>query len=215
MNCDDFRAAHLAGDDSEALARHLRECGHCRRIGTELDMVRGALADPSLWEEPPPGLEQQVVALVSTGPEAAANRRPRSRRAVQVASFAAAIVFVLAIVVSGVVLRQSGQPDWSVTMPGTSLAPGATSTVDGWNTAFGARIVLDIEGLDPAPPGYTYELWFSRDSVHVSAGTFTAGGTVELGTGVRRAEFPRLWVTLEPLDEDESPSGHTVLDTGA
>lgn len=211
MNCDDFRAAYLAGGDDELLVRHVLECGNCRGIEAELDTVRSALADPSIWEEPPPNLEHQVVALIS-GRSDVGDRHKATRRWTWFAVSAAAVVLVI---IAGLGLRASGQPDWTVTMPGTELAPEATSTVDGWNTPSGTRMVLEIDGLDPAPPGHTYELWLSRGAVHVSAGTFTTGGAVELGTGVRRAEFPRLWITLEPLDDDEGPSGLTVLDTGA
>ena len=98
-------------------------------------------------------------------------------------------------------------------MPATELAPQATSTVLGWNTDSGTRMLLEVEGLDRAPAGYVYEFWLSEGPLHISAGTFTGNGEIELWSGVTRAEFPRLWVTLEPLDEDESPSGTTVLDT--
>jgi len=60
----------------------------------------------------------------------------------------------------------------------------------------------------------TWELWLTSEAVHVSAGTFTAAGDVELWVGVARRDYPRLWVTLEPVDEDESLSGLNVLDTG-
>ncbi len=85
--------------------------------------------------------------------------------------------------------------------------------IQGWNESTGTRVVLDIEGLAPAPPGSVYELWFTRDDVHVSAGTFTGPGEVELWVGVSRGAFPRLWVNLEPIVGDESRSGFTVLDT--
>ena len=75
-------------------------------------------------------------------------------------------------------------------------------------------MVVAIEGLNPAPDGFVYEFWLSDGPVHISAGTFHSDGEIELWSGVSRADFPRLWITLEPLDEDESPSGNTVLDTG-
>jgi hypothetical protein len=74
-------------------------------------------------------------------------------------------------------------------------------------------MLLTVDGLERAPDGYVYEFWLSQGPLHISAGTFTASGEIELWSGVPRAAFPRLWVTLEPLDEDESPSGQTVLDT--
>lgn len=100
-------------------------------------------------------------------------------------------------------------------MPGTDIAPLATSTVAGWNEDAGTRIVVTIENLDRAPEGFFYEFWLSDGPLHISAGTFTAGGEIELWTGVSRRDFPRLWVTLEPIDEDEAPSEVTVLDTDA
>ena len=58
-----------------------------------------------------------------------------------------------------------------------------------------------------------YELWLSQRPIHISAGTFTANVDVVLWSGVARREYPRLWTTLETIDEDESPSPITVMDT--
>ena len=100
-----------------------------------------------------------------------------------------------------------------VPIPGTAEAPNALGVVEGWNEAAGTRVVLSVAGLAPAPAGSVYEFWFSSDTLHVSAGTFSGSGEMELWAGVSRGAFPRLWVTLEPIDEDEAPSGVTVLDT--
>lgn len=211
MNCDEFRAKYLAGEDDEATNAHAGGCAACRSVQADLEAGRRGLTDPATWEEPPPELENQVVALIagrSIGKTAQAGRMRRSVR-----PLAAAVVTLAVVALFWVLGRPS--PDWEVAMPGTSLAPLATSTVSGWNTASGTRMVLAVDGLDPAPPGYVYEFWLSQGPLHISAGTFVAGGEVELWTGVARADFPRLWVTLEPLDNDQSPSGHTVLDTQA
>lgn len=210
MNCDHFRATYLAGEDEAASQAHLAECGSCRAHRADLDIGRAAMLDPAIWEEPAPSLEHQVVALISGSPAPIGATLGSVRRWAWLAAVAAVAVIVLGVY--GLV--QTPSPDWEVTMPGTELAPGATSNVTGWNTASGTRMVLEIDGLDPAPEGYVYQLWLSRDSIHISAGTFVADGAIELSTGVARADFPRLWVTLEPVDDDESPSGHTVLDTG-
>ncbi len=208
MNCNDVRAAFLAGDDDSTVTAHMIECGACRSVRADLEVDRTALRDVAVWEEPPEDLGRQVVALITSSAQPAT---ARDRRWVLPMAAAAAVVVV--VVGIGGFLR-SDRPDWEIDMPGTSLAPEAASTVAGWVTPVGTRLVLEVEGLDPAPDGYVYELWLSRGSVHVSAGTFTDSGVVKLGTGVARADFPRLWVTLEPVDEDESPSGTTVLDTG-
>lgn len=211
MNCDEFRAQYLAGENGEATDAHLTGCAACRSRHPDLEAGRIALMDPAIWEEPPPELEDQVIALIASNQNRAPTGVGRLERWVR--PLVAAAVVVVAVGLYGVL--RSPSPDWEVAMPGTDLAPLATSTVAGWNTDAGTRMILAVEGLDPAPDGFVYEFWLSDGPLHISAGTFSADGEIELWAGVTRAEFPRLWVTLEPLDDDESPSGHTVLDTEA
>ena len=211
MNCDEIRAMYLAGETDDLSRAHLVECASCRSVQGDLEIGRRALMDPTIWEEPPAELGDQVVALISgqlTSRKGGADRRERWMR-----PLAAAALVVVAVGLYAALRTPS--PDWEVAMPGTDLAPAATSTVKGWNTDSGTRMIVAIEGLAPAPSGSVYELWLSQGPLHISAGTFTADGEIELWSGVSRADFPRLWVTLEPLDEDESPSGSTVLDTEA
>jgi len=209
MNCEQIRAMYLAGEQDEVTRAHLADCAACRRIRSGLEAGRTALTDSSIWEEPSPELQDQVVALVSGSRRGADISRGRASRRLWPLAAAAAAIVVVAI---GAGVR-SPSPDWVVAMPGTQLAEQASSTVSGWNTDSGTRMIVSIEGLERAPEGYVYELWLSRGSLHISAGTFSAAGDIELWAGVTRADFPRLWVTLEPLDDDESPSQHTVLDT--
>ena len=77
-------------------------------------------------------------------------------------------------------------------MPGTEAAPEAMASVRGWNEN-GGRLSLSISGLPEAPAGSVHQPWW---------------------VGVARRDYPRLWVTLEKLDEDESLSGIKVMDTG-
>lgn len=209
MNCDDFRAVYLAGQEGAAERQHLAGCAACQADQPALDGARRLVADSALWEDPDPKLEEQVVALITPDlPTAGKGRRWRGRVVAAAALVAAVLVVVLAWAVV-----QSPRPDWKVPITGTAQAPGASGVVEGWNSPAGTRVVLTAEGLPQAPSGSVYEFWFSRDSVHVSAGTFKAAGKVELWVGVSRGAFPRLWVTLEAVDEDEAPSGVTVLDT--
>ena len=209
MNCEEFRALYLAGETTDAVRAHLNGCAACRAVRRDLEIDREVLGDPTIWEEPSPELEDQVIALIG-GSQTTRGARPGwVERSMRLLAAAAAVVVAVGLYA---VLR-GPSPDWEVTMPATELAPQATSTVLGWNTDSGTRMLLKVEGLDRAPAGYVYEFWLSEGPLHISAGTFTGNGEIELWSGVTRAEFPRLWVTLEPLDEDESPSGETVLDT--
>jgi hypothetical protein len=172
--------------------------------------LRTTIADPDIWEEPSSTLRSGVVAAIANE----ATLRSRPPRAARWMPAAAAVTAVM--VGLGAFLALRSPPDWALTIDGTGPAPMASGTVEGWNTGSGTRMVLDIDGLDPAPPGYVYELWLSAGPRHISAGTFVeAGADLELWAGVSRRDYPRVWITLEPLDDDESLSGETVLDTGA
>ena len=209
MNCEEIRAMYLAGERDDLTAAHMGECAACRAVRNDLDVGRMNLSEPMIWEEPSPELENQVVALISGSRLPLASSPQRQQRWIRPVAAAA----VLIVAVSLFAVLRAPSPDWTVAMPGTDLAPGASSTVEGWNTDTGTRMLLTVDGLDRAPEGYVYEFWLSEGPLHISAGTFKASGEIELWSGVSRGDFPRLWVTLEPLDEDESPSGQTVLDT--
>lgn len=206
MTCEECRVRLLAGDENEEVHRHLESCASCRAERPALESSRMLLGDPSLWEEPEPALGDQVVSLISgvtpTLP------RPRWWQAT------VAVAALAAVVLGSIALFRSPSPDWEVPIPGTDLAPLAMGTVKGWNTDSGTRMLLEVDGLEAAPEGYFYEFWLSEGPVHISAGTFTTAEEVELWAAVARADFPRLWITLEPIDDDESPTRQTVLDTG-
>jgi len=215
MNCDEFRSAVLGGQEDESTRAHEATCAACHSHTADLRAAAAALADPVVWEEPSPELGAQIEALIGSaakrgdGPAVSSPKwRPRW---IAVAGIAASLIVVLAVFG----LSRSPAPDWEVALPATDLAPGAVSTVQGWNEDSGTRMIVAIEGLAPAPDGFVYEFWLSDGPIHISAGTFRTGGEIELWSGVSRADFPRLWITLEEVDEDESPSRHTVLDTGS
>lgn len=209
MKCDDARSAFLSGDAGQAELDHLGSCSDCRSEWDALETSRQVLDDPALWEDPSPALEEQVVGLIGGTSEPTGHPR-RNTWLWALASGSAAALVAMAVWIG----LPGTSPDWEVALPGTSEAPEASGVVRGWNEPSGTRIALDIEGLPPAPDGSLYEFWLSSGDLHISAGTFVAPESVELWAGVSRAEFPRLWITLEPVDEDESPSGKNLMDTG-
>lgn len=209
MKCDDARAAFLAGEMTQDEAAHLDTCVDCRTEVPSLVETRRIIDGAALWEEPPANLEGRIVSLIA-GPSTEAAPIVRSKGwQMAVAAFAA----VAAVLVGVFVLQRSPAPDWEVALPGTEQAPLAFGVVSGWNDPSGTRMALDVEGLPPAPEGFLYEFWLSEGDLHISAGTFKQTEGVELWVGVSRADFPRLWITLEPIDDDESPSGINVMDT--
>lgn len=212
MKCEEARAAFLSGEAGRMALEHLAACPDCRSQEEALLQVRTILDDDGFWEPPPSDLEQRVVTLIGGAPEAAV-RTPRRSRWWGRSTAWLGVAAVVVVVVAWAGLR-SPAADWEVTIPGTAEAPLASGVVQGWNEPGGTRLSLDIDGLPPAPSGYVYEFWFTSGPEHISAGTFSAAGTVDLWVGVRRADYPRLWITLEPLDGDADLTGVNVMDTG-
>ncbi len=205
MTCDDFRAAFLAGDLDDAHFAHLSGCEACRAEQGRLAGAAEVLTDDELWQEPHRGLADRVVAAVESA------TRPPGRRIAGWIAAAAALALVVAAGLGWQAL--SDGPDWEVELFATERAPAASATVQGWNTSGGTRLAIDAAGLAPAPDGFVYELWFTADDVHVSAGTFASLEDATAWVGIRRADYPRLWITLEALDDHPGPSPTTVLDT--
>ncbi|HEX9643887.1 MAG TPA: anti-sigma factor [Acidimicrobiia bacterium] len=183
-----------------------------RLIVEELAATAGSpLDEASLWE-PMPDLEDAIMGSIRAEAARRDDVRPAVRSYRRLVAVAAALVVLAAT--AGVVFAMRSDPaDWTVALGATALAPGASGTIEGWNEPSGTRMRLDLEGLPEAPAGHFYELWLSADDLHVSAGTFHAGEGVELWAAVPRSDFPRLWITLEAVDDDESPSDETLLDT--
>lgn len=221
MTCDEYRRALLAGESSPAMDAHVAGCEECARADSGLRGVHRILADEAVWQPPSGDLESRVLADMAGG---GADDRPVSLRPVapaaespirRVAWLGAAAVSAAAVVALALAVLRPGAPDWEVALVGGEGPDQATATVTGWNTDAGTRMRLDATGLPVAPEGHLYEVWLSRDGVHISAGSFRAGEAVEMWIGVRRSEFPRIWVTLEPIDEDPYPSTEVVLDTAS
>lgn len=206
MNCESVleRIALGAWEDDVNVASHLAVCPQCRVRVEPAEGLGRRLSDPLLWEEPPNGLRDQVLVAVA-GESSARQRRPYR--------WIVGMAAVLAVVVLAGI-RLGDRPDWSIALaPGTD-ASDAAATVEGWNTEHGTRMVVEVAGLEPTGRDAYYELWLTApDGRHVSAGTFRTSGRFEMMAGVRRSDYPRLWITREPADDDPGPFPETVLDT--
>jgi hypothetical protein len=173
--------------------------------------LRGLLADPDGWAEPPAGLLGQILAGIDSEPVApAVPLRPRMRRTVRAG---AAALLAAAAVVTGIVVTR-GPATTDVALAGTRLAPAASATARLHATSSGLAIELDVSGLPPSPPGYYYQAWMKGPHGLVTIGTFHmrgGPGTVELWSAVSLADYPVITVTREPEDGNPASSGQVVL----
>ena len=212
MNCQQHQAEYIADASNAAFDRHLATCSTCRRAVPFLDATRVSLADPVLWESPPADGVDRLLATISGTTSA---NVPTHRRRWFVPIYAAAAVVLLAVAATTIaILRPTDDADWQVALAAQTAFPDAVASIEGWDTDTGTRMRITIDGIDDVADEGFYELWMtSPDGEHISAGTFRSAGTIDTWSGVRRADFPRLWITFEPFDGDPSPSGRTVLDT--
>ena len=184
----------------------------------DLAALAALLARADTWDDPPRRLEEAVVAAIAIETGAVPPRRTSGERRAhpmwsggRVLAAAAAVV----VVVAGIVVMTRGASDGETfALAGTDVEPGASAEVVVSATPAGLKILLDTEGLPGAPDGHMYEAWVGDGTIGVSAGTFHlrgGDGPIELWAGVTGPEFHRLWITLEPIDDDAAPSSDTRL----
>ena len=182
--------------------------------------VETALSRADVWEDPRPGLEDDIVAAIRAEPVRldSARRSPQRRTFPRwlVAAAAVAVIAVGAVVVVRLADDNSelaGDTTES-TLAGTDLAPGAAATAFFTPTPAGLKILLDAEGLAGAKPGEMYEAWISDGEIRVSAGTFhlrDGHNPIELWAGTDDPRFHIITVTVEPIDGVAESSGQVVL----
>ncbi|MEM9561502.1 MAG: anti-sigma factor [Actinomycetota bacterium] len=203
-------------------------------LDPELAPLAALLGDAALWEEPPPELEEAVVAAVQH--EAGTTRRSiespapvepalapvvpieRARRRWVAPLVSAAAAALLVVAGFGLASRLSDDApviDHEVALAGTELATGASARAEVTATPLGTRIILDVTGLPPAPEGSYYEAWLRQSpEIGVSAGTFHlrgGDGEIELWAGVTVDNYPLITVTLQEEGGGAASSGRVVL----
>lgn len=129
---------------------------------------------------------------------------------------AAAVLIIAASGMAGFLATRQDQPDYLVALAPTELAPGAGAVARINDRPNGAQLVVELEGLDPAPPGSFYEVWLVKEDPRtvISAGTFHMRGDdtgeIEFWSGVSPEFYPIITVTLES-EADPAAPGELVL----
>jgi hypothetical protein len=182
--------------------------------------VETALMRADVWDDPRPGLEDEIVAAIRAEPVSIATvRTTRERR--RFPGWIAAAAAVAIVAVGAVLVVRAGGDDnetagesTEASLAGTDLAPDARANAIFTPTPAGLKILLDAEGLPGAPPGEMYEAWVSDGEIRVSAGTFhlrNGHNPIELWAGTDDPRFHLLTVTIEPIDGVADSSGQVVL----
>ena len=188
-------------------------------------LVRELLADPSMWDEPDPSLEDRVVAAVmAEAAQPAAqldrhhgrnrnHRRLTERRLVRYGVVAAAAAAVVGVAVTAETIR-GGSSAPSMTAALTAYAPtaDASGSASFTRTSAGWRVALRTSGLPRLDNGRFYEAWMKNEAgVLVAIGTFNQGPKVTLWSGVSPTQFATITVTAQEANGNPASSGQRVL----
>ncbi len=174
----------------------------------EIERVNDVLADPAVWAEPSPYLQEAVVAAIAE--EAGAGKR-RRRRLLAVVGIAAAVLLAVGVTV-GVYVNRDQPVEFAAALSGTELSPDASGNVTLTKTRSGWDIRLHATGLLRREDGEYYQAWLKNDAgLLVPIGSFNDGRDVTLWSGVGPADFPTLTITQETADGDQASSGLVVL----
>jgi Anti-sigma-K factor rskA len=169
-----------------------------------LERSRALLADPALWVEPRPDLEQRIIAAV-------APRRPRHW--VRNAVLGAAAAVIIAVGIGVVITTQRERPvEFAATLQGTELVPAAKGTATMTQTPSGWRIHLHASGLPRLDNGSYYQGWL-KDAAGtlVPIGTFNQADDVTLWAGVPPSAYRTITVTRQQASAGPASSGQKVL----
>jgi Anti-sigma-K factor rskA len=213
---DNDRIEYLAGEPASALDPAER---------ADLDDLRALLADPSVWAEPGPGLEDNVTAAVTRAAasaqaepngsvQAITARRRRGRRPRVLAAMAGLTAVAAAAVIAVVISLGGGTHplQYQAALAGTALAPAATAQVTLTQTTSGWQIVLRGHGLPRLDNGYYYEAWLkSPAGILVPIGTFNQPEDVTLWAGVPPTQYPTVTITRQRANGNPKSSGQRVL----
>jgi hypothetical protein len=138
----------------------------------------------------------------------------RRRRWVRPVLAAAAALVLVAAVATGVLATRE-RPTATIELAGGVGDPAAHGRLRVIERDAGWRLVLDVQGLAPAPPGTYYQGWAIKGGEYVPLGTFHMhkSGQVEMWSGVPMKQFRRIEVTSQRVGAGQNP-GTVVLAGG-
>ncbi len=157
---------------------------------------------------------EEPVADTGAVVDLSQRRERRNNRRMWPLTAAAAVLVAAAVSAAVLFNRQEAvDPDLiTVAMAPTESAPEASASAQVSERQNGAQIIIEIDGLEPAPEGSFYAVWLVRPEPRnrVSAGTFHMRGAdlgqIEFWAGVSPETYTMLTITLESENDPDVPS---------
>jgi anti-sigma-K factor RskA len=224
---DAYTLDALEPDEMDAVARHLEGCERCRALADAARATSDALLLAAPLATPPVGLRARVLARIAEESTAAGQpeqpQQPAHPAAARPTADNPLQRFVRSLLggqdragqhaeqLLHELLADPHSRTWQV--GGTEHAPGATGRLIA--SAERQEAVLVVSGLDRAPQGHEYQVWFLRGGQPLPNSLFRVDRHGRALPVVRVAEpladFETIAVTPEPVGGSPGPTGPIVL----
>lgn len=229
-NCDfilDYLSDACSEEEKEAFERHLTYCESCKQELAELQIV---------WEElpldmeriaPPEDLKEQIMSAAKAAPKRHKARSERKLWKPVIAVAAAALIFVSGSLWDNPFIKNKDTRLESIEnalfAPASEIvqismlkaesaekehAYGVVCIVDNGKSK---QFVVYVFGAQETKNEEAYQVWFLRDGIRTSAGTFRVDekgvGLLVMGIDSEQLTYDSIGITLEPDDEGDQPRG--------
>lgn len=226
-------------DERAFFEANLVHCPEAVAALAEYATLKSALHYAVPLMQPPPSLENRLMAAIQTPPEISPSKAQRPQKLVarswdiRSVLTAAALILLLASNVFWIIRATQGYDHASsaeqaqvlaVVGSGrsklvwlnavnktTPLLPSATLTCD----PTGKIALLYVKNFPATPTGKVYQLWMRHNGTPVNIGTFkvdNAGSTTVILTAPNSINtFDSAGVTLEPADGSLQPTGEAIV----
>jgi len=209
----------LDPEERRAYEEHLPGCERCREELSAFWEATASLALAATGPEPSPTLRERILAGARAEPQ---NIVPIRRRpvfaSVRIVAAVAAVAAVVAIALGAWAVSlhgRLGNANDRLAAERTSLSvvsdpnarPVSLAKGDGrLVVAPGGRAVMIVDGLTPAPPGKTYEVWVVMGTTPKRAGLFHGGDRSVVAVDGTVGKDAVVAVTLEPAGGVDAPT---------
>jgi anti-sigma-K factor RskA len=205
-------------EEVPSIRAHMLSCDECMAEADELSEAADSLSLTVDPVAPPLGFTQAVLERAAQERSGAPRPSTSRRRWRPLLALSYAAVAVFAVVMGGIALdaRQDAEANRRIATALLGAAQGielrgeagvAAKVVQGETGA-----VFVATGLEELPSERTYQLWFMRDGVPVSAGTFdVSDGVAVLRTSRSPEAFDGAAVTVEPSGGSPQPTTEPVI----
>lgn len=193
----------LDADERREFEQHLAHCAECRETVASFQETAAALAYETEQPPPPPSLRVRILDEARRERPHVVPLRPRwlFPATASVAAVAACAAIAVGIWAAMLNDRLGDRPE-AIALSDARGSLIVTPSREG---------TLVVRGLEPAPPGKTYEIWVIQNGQPLPAGTFSGGGRVAVVLTRKVPDDAVVAVTLERAGGVQQPTAKPLF----